>query len=266
LSTVTSRSCLRWGSGSRRTSATKALGFGRDQLAACLDRALELPDPDPEALYRALAAPDGICANLSIFNRADVLTGLVDLPVPHDDGKPQPLLVPAARLESLAHGFLASRHVIALTPGRCATREILAVQQRIVARYRHGLHRGAALVPSPAINQALARQPVLTDEQRDLVRVLCTSGHRIQCAVGRAGAGKTTTMAAARNAWQAAGWRVIGTAVKGAKVGGPTSQMCRACSFLLRACGRLRVCIASQLWRDRRMFQRGRLTALYSRE
>jgi conjugative relaxase-like TrwC/TraI family protein len=197
-----------------RTRAT-ALGFGRDQLAACLDRPLDLSEPDPEALYKALAAPDGICANLSIFNRADVLAALVDLPVPHDDGEPQPLLVPAARLESLADGFLASRHVIVLTPGRYTTREILAVQQRIVARYRHGLHNGAALVPSPAINQALARQPELTDEQRDLVRAFCTSGHRIQCAIGRAGAGKTTTMAAARETWQAAGWRVIGTAVKG---------------------------------------------------
>ena len=47
------------------------------------------------------------------------------------------------------------------------------------------------------------------------MRAFCTSGHRIQCAIGRAGAGKTTTMAAARDAWQTAGWRVIGTAVKG---------------------------------------------------
>src|SRR5918996_1137363 len=155
-----------------RTRAT-ALGFGRDQLAACLDRALELPEADPATLYTALAAPDGICANLSIFNRADVLAALVDLPVPHDDGEPQPLLIPA------------------------------------------GPPRGAPLVPSPAINQALAGQPELTDEQRQLVRAFCTSGHRIQCAIGRAGAGKTTTMAAARYAWQAAGWRVIGTAVKG---------------------------------------------------
>ncbi len=192
-----------------------ALGFGRDQLAACLDRSLEMSEPDPEALYRALAAPDGICANLSIFNRADVLTTLVDLPVPHCNGEPQPLLIPAVRLESLADGFLASRYVITLTPGRYTTREILADQQRIVARYRHGLHSGAALVPLAVVDQVLARQPELTDEQRDLVRAVCTSGHRIQCAIGRAGAGKTTTMAAARDAWQAAGWRVIGTAVKG---------------------------------------------------
>jgi hypothetical protein len=197
-----------------RTRAA-ALGFGRDQLAACLDRALEPQDPDPEALYRALAAPEGICANLSIFNRADVLAALVDLPVPDGDGEPQPLLVPAARLESLADGFLASRHVVALTPRRYATREILAVQHRIVARYRQGLHRGAARVASPVIDQVLAHQPELTDEQHDLVRAFCTSGHRIQCAVGRAGAGKTTTMTAACDAWQTAGWRVIGTAVKG---------------------------------------------------
>jgi ATP-dependent exoDNAse (exonuclease V) alpha subunit len=79
---------------------------------------------------------------------------------------------------------------------------------------RYG-HSGAALVTSPVIDQTLARQPEFTDEQRELVRAFCTSGHRIQCAIGRAGAGKTTTMAAARDAWLAAGWRVIGTAVKG---------------------------------------------------
>jgi ATP-dependent exoDNAse (exonuclease V) alpha subunit len=105
--------------------------------------------------------------------------------------------------------------VIALTAGRYTTREILAVQQCIVARYRRGLHSGAALVPSAVVDRVLARQSGLGDEQRDLVRALCTSGHRIQCAIGRAGAGKTTTMAAARDAWQAVGWRVIGTAVKG---------------------------------------------------
>jgi hypothetical protein len=131
--------------GWRTRAAT--LGFGRDQLAACLDRALEPREPDPEALFAALAAPEGICANLSIFNRADVLAALVDLPVSHGDGDLQPLLVPAARLESLADGFLASRHVVAVTTaGRYTTREILAVQHRVVARYRHGLHRGAALV------------------------------------------------------------------------------------------------------------------------
>lgn len=47
------------------------------------------------------------------------------------------------------------------------------------------------------------------------MRRFCTSGDRVQCGIGRAGAGKTTTMRAAAAAWQAGGLRVLGTAVKG---------------------------------------------------
>ncbi len=42
-----------------------------------------------------------------------------------------------------------------------------------------------------------------------------TSGDRVQCAVGRAGTGKTTTMRVAAQAWTAAGYRVLGASVKG---------------------------------------------------
>jgi conjugative relaxase-like TrwC/TraI family protein len=199
--------------GWRRRAA--ALGFGLSDIATCLSRGAQDTEPDPEALFAALAASDGICANLSVFSRADVLAALVDLAVPRADNDPQPLVVPAARLDALTDRFLASNHALKLTPGRYTTREILSVQQRIVARYRHGLHRGTALVPSEVIDRVLAHQPKLTAQQRRLVRDFCTSGHRIQCAIGRAGAGKTTTMATARNAWEAAGWQVVGAAVKG---------------------------------------------------
>ncbi len=43
----------------------------------------------------------------------------------------------------------------------------------------------------------------------------CQRGHRFQTAIGRAGAGKTTTVAACADAWTAAGYRVLGAAVKG---------------------------------------------------
>jgi conjugative relaxase-like TrwC/TraI family protein len=36
-----------------------ALGFGRDQLAACLGHTIEPPEPDTQALFDTLAAPDG---------------------------------------------------------------------------------------------------------------------------------------------------------------------------------------------------------------
>ncbi|MGH9226033.1 MAG: MobF family relaxase, partial [Acidimicrobiales bacterium] len=195
----------------------QALGFGPTELAGSLTGPVQAPEPDPEALYALLAAPDGICANLSIFDRADVLAAVVNQPLPAGDGSdPQPSLVPARRLEQLADGFLASRHVEKLSPGRYSTREMLAVQDRIVARYRHGRHRGAGRVDQATVDAALACQPIrLTGEQQQLVRSFAASGHRIQCAIGHAGAGKTTAMAAARAAWEAGGWRVLGAAVKG---------------------------------------------------
>jgi conjugative relaxase-like TrwC/TraI family protein len=199
----------------------EALGFNATRLAGCVLGPTDPPAPDVDALYRTLAAPDGICANLSVFNRADVLAALVNQPAPDPDyGDPQPIIVPAERLEQLADGFLASRHVEQLTPdddgsARYSTREMLAVQERIVARYGQGRHRRAALVPPDAIDDALALHPRLTDEQRTLVRAFCSSGHQVQYAIGHPGAGKTTAMAAARTAWQSAGWQVVGAAVKG---------------------------------------------------
>jgi conjugative relaxase-like TrwC/TraI family protein len=200
----------------------EALGFHPDQLAACIHGPTEPTEPDIDALYDALAAPEGICANLSVFDRGDVLHALLNHPVPSPDGgDPQPVIVSAKRLGQLADGFLASRHVELVKPAThdepasYSTREILAVQNRIVTRYQHGRHHGGTAVPASAIDAALARHPQLTDEQRDLVRAFCSSGHKMQCAIGRPGAGKTTAMAAARDAWQAAGLRVLGAAVKG---------------------------------------------------
>src|SRR4029079_15113755 len=55
----------------------------------------------------------------------------------------------------------------------------------------------------------------LTAEQQALVTSWCQSGARYQTAIGRAGTGKTTTVAACADAWRAAGYRVMGAAVKG---------------------------------------------------
>lgn len=199
-----------------------AHGFDAVRLASCVAGATARPEPEADSVYASLAAADGICVHLSVFDRGDVLAHLVKLAVPRSDGvESQPLLVDAARLEQIAAGFLASPHVVPLTPdgasssARYTTRDILAVQERIVARYRHGRYQSASVVPPTIIAESLADNPRLTGEQRTLVRSFCTSGHRVQVAIGRPGAGKTTAMAAARNAWQEAGYRVLGAAVKG---------------------------------------------------
>ncbi len=199
------------------------------RLAGCLRRVSAAPpEPDPRELFAALAAPTGLCADSSVFTRGDVVAALANLAVPADDGRPQPLLVPATRLSELADEFLASQHVVKLrSPAReeandklgreqlYSTREILAVQHEVLGGYRSGLGRAAALAAPEVIEAALVRHPSLSEEQRALVRAFCISGHQVQCAIGRAGSGKTTAMRAAAEAWQAAGFRVVGTAVKG---------------------------------------------------
>lgn len=205
-----------------------ATGLTADGLAACTGREVPTTRIDRETLFARLADPDtGICAGSSIFTRADVITALVDLPVPTDRGVDQPLLLPAEQFDELADDFLASDHVVRLEPDELApssvlarfdvfsTREILEVQQRILGAYERGLDTDAATVELEHLDRVLGEDRKLTAEQQALVRSFCRSGHRVQCAIGRAGAGKTTTMRVAATAWSADGHRVIGTAVKG---------------------------------------------------
>lgn len=195
-------------------------GLTPETLRGCLRPDLPSRNVDEMGLFEQLASPsEGVCASHSLFTRSDVLVALADF-----DHYGQPLHVGAAQAERLADGFLASRHVVQLDStglhGTLArqefytTREILDVQRRILDRYQQGAGRGA-VVTDEVLDARLAAHPTLTGEQQHLVRSFCTSGHAIQCAIGRAGAGKTTTMRAAADAWRAAGYEVIGAAVKG---------------------------------------------------
>jgi len=69
--------------------------------------------------------------------------------------------------------------------------------------------------PEHLVDGQIAAASHLGADQRDLVRKFTISGHRTQCAIGRAGSGKTTALAVAAKAWQAAGYRVVRAAVKG---------------------------------------------------
>src|SRR5207302_472434 len=55
--------------------------------------------------------------------------------------------------------------------------------------------------------------PFLSYEQRAMVRTLATSGRGVDVVIAPAGSGKTTALATAGEAWQLAGYRVIGCAV-----------------------------------------------------
>jgi len=101
-----------------------------------------------------------------------------------------------------------------IEPVRYTTKEMLAVESRMAERAQeladaktHGVgegHRAAAL----------GRHSYLSDEQREAVRFI-TSERSIEALTGFAGAGKSAAIAAARDAWQAEGYRVLGGALSG---------------------------------------------------
>jgi conjugative relaxase-like TrwC/TraI family protein len=193
-------------------------GLTPDAVAAVTGRERVEQTVDAETLFASLAASDGICTGGSVFSRSEALAALANHPILSENGPGQPLLGGAQRLLELTDRFLASRHVAQLTHGHTplyTTVEMLQIQERITTRFAKGLHRGAHLVADRHIGAALARHPHLTTEQRHLVTAWCQRGHRYATAIGRAGAGKTTTVAACADAWTQAGHRVVGTAVKG---------------------------------------------------
>lgn len=202
--------------------------FTPERVAQCANRlAIQTPSIDEREVFQRLAAPDGLCAGGSIFTRSDVVAALVDLDAAAPGHPSRPLLLPADDIERLADNFLSSDLVVELASDRerlatpssneriFTTAEMLGVQVRILERFRAGRSVGATMVPTPVLERSLADHSQLTDEQRALVTAFCRSGDRVQCAIGRAGAGKTTAMRAAVVAWEAAGYRVLGAAVKG---------------------------------------------------
>lgn len=78
----------------------------------------------------------------------------------------------------------------------------------------------APTVGLPGVQRAIAQvetdlQGSLSDEQRQAVEAVCTSGRGGELVIGVAGAGKTTMLRAVSLAFSDAGYRVLGTATSG---------------------------------------------------
>jgi conjugative relaxase-like TrwC/TraI family protein len=118
-----------------------------------------------------------------------------------------------AQIDERVESFLAGPAAVALRPGELwTTPEILTVEQRSVAIAAAGLGCGAGVASSVEVERAIAARPSLSDEQATMVRAICESGNRYDTVIGRAGAGKTFTLDGARDAWEASGYRLLGTA------------------------------------------------------
>jgi len=97
---------------------------------------------------------------------------------------------------------------------RYTTRDLLRLEAEMAARASRLAGASGFRVEPKARATILARHERLSDEQRAAIDHVTTEA-RIAAIVGRAGAGKTTTMKAAREVWEAAGYRVVGAALAG---------------------------------------------------
>ena len=177
-------------------------------------------------LFDHLGGADGLTARRSTFDRRAVVCAVADAFGPGGD---------VDDLMALAGAFVRSDQAIALPiPDRCgdvlrrrngtivpleadgprfSTPDLLALERHLldVAVARKGAD--AAAVPVQVLRQALEAHPDLSAEQQAMVWGICRSGDGVDVVVGTAGTGKTAALGAARAAWEAAGYHVVGCAL-----------------------------------------------------
>lgn len=157
---------------------------------------------------------DMICREKSVFDIRDVakiLNRYIDDPVEFQSLTARILANPEVlRLDQERLDFVTGARL----PAKYTTRELIRLEAEMAkwAIWLSDDHSRA--VSRSIVDRAFARHERLSDEQRLAISHVA-GPERIAAVVGRAGAGKTTMMKAAREVWEAAGYRVVGAALAG---------------------------------------------------
>jgi conjugative relaxase-like TrwC/TraI family protein len=157
-----------------------------------------------------LVGPEGLTASSSTFERRDVVRGVAEQ---------LPRGATVRDVEAIAERVLVVPDVVTLPSlGRGAevrhtTHELLALERLLLDAATGLRHARRAVAEAGSLASALGHFPLLSAEQVAMVERLATSGAGVEVVVGKAGAGKTLALAAARLAWEGSGSRVFGTAL-----------------------------------------------------
>ena len=114
------------------------------------------------------------------------------------------------RLEGERIGFASGIR----EPAKYTTRELIRLEAEMANRAVWLAGRTSHGVRGKVLATAFERHARLSEEQRAAIAHVAGDG-RLAAVVGRAGAGKTTMMKAAREVWETAGFRVVGAALAG---------------------------------------------------
>ncbi|MUZ74450.1 Ti-type conjugative transfer relaxase TraA [Agrobacterium vitis] len=99
-------------------------------------------------------------------------------------------------------------------PSKYTTRDMIRLEAEMAHRAIWLSERSSFGVKGTVLAATFKRHEHLSDEQKTAIEHVA-GPERIASVIGRAGAGKTTMMKAAREAWEAAGYRVVGGALAG---------------------------------------------------
>ncbi len=203
----------------------QAHGWSVERLAASLDLARQrcvglarpLSDPKIHRLATDLLDPQGaFMARWKVFDRARLVAEIAPRLYGHHPRE----------LDRVVDRILASELVVPLIGiGRVreqpyAAAAVLATEHTIADTLERLVDQ-----PGPALDRGLAQRVIgakqaainnfLSAGQRQAVAHICGSGRAVDVVVGVAGSGKTTALDVAGSAFEAAGYRVLGTATSG---------------------------------------------------
>ncbi len=210
-----------------RTELTQA-GFPPEQLVADVERAglaYRRQHSGSEILgNRVLAAlakdtlgPHGTLSDRKVFSKRDVIVAVApkvfgllatELAKACDRVLRDPDAIPLVGVPRASERAFSTAHVVATE---------LAIEQAVE---RGVENRGAARVSPETAAGAVSRQSAvlgspLTPGQQAAVMGIATSGRGVELVEGVAGSGKTTVMAGVRDAFESAGFAVVGTSTSG---------------------------------------------------